>query len=202
MPRFQTRPVAPAQVEAVQLREPATVGKTKGRRGDWLLTDPDGGIRIVKAKAFVELYEAIVGPPRPLNGNQGGGGPGKPSVRRRPRAPGRRPKPAGQKSPAAARRESSSSQLTAAQLADMRTQFERGDSADAIAKRLSVSVSTVYYRATAGKWKRSAPSAPAAKATAAPKGEKLSGSTRCPNCDVYTEYDPCEHCKKKLKRSW
>ena len=87
------------------------------------------------------------------------------------------------------------STLTDVQLTAMRERFERGDSAKVIGKKFGVTNSAVYLRAKQGGWKRP-------KAPAEPKGEKLAGNVRCTSCDLYTSYDPCEKCGKKLKRNW
>jgi hypothetical protein len=97
------------------------------------------------------------------------------------------------------------STLTDAQLKAMREQFERGDSAEAIGKKFGVTDSAVYLRAKKGGWKRPNPGAAASPAAAAPTermAEKLAGRVRCTSCDLWTEYDPCENCGKKLKRNW
>lgn len=88
--------------------------------------------------------------------------------------------------------------ISDAQLTSMRTQWERGDAAVAIAKAVKVSDATVYARAKAGKWKR--PKKSDSAKVKEPAGTKLPGRVRCTSCDVMTEYDPCEHCGSKLKR--
>lgn len=66
----------------------------------------------------------------------------------------------------------------------------------AIARELGVSDPAVHNRAKAQHWPKRG------KKAAAPKGEKLSGATRCNHCQVMTEHDPCDKCGSKLKRNW
>jgi len=97
------------------------------------------------------------------------------------------------------------SRITEAQLVEMQKLYERGDDASAIGKKFGVTNSAVYLRAKAGRWQRpksGATASPAAAAPADPKRETLPGKVRCTSCDLWTEYDPCEHCGKKLKRNW
>lgn len=87
--------------------------------------------------------------------------------------------------------------------AQARPLYERGDSVAAVAKAVGRSEGTVYSWASTGAWKR--PKGHAAEPGAAPVPDdrtKLAGSVRCtnPECGVYTDYDPCTKCGKKLKR--
>lgn len=219
MERFQMRPLPPTQVSAVQLQGPTSVGRQKGRRGDWLVAKAGGLLEIVPAATFAATYEPITDNGHP----RGGGGNGKPSVRRRPRAQGRRQKVAGTKPPAPAPAPSETNgrgKLTDAQLATMKRRYEASGAAfeaiDAIAEDFDVSGPTVTNRAKAGDWTRGErpsaekparpkPGAVEKPAAAAPKklaGVSLSSRTKCTSCDLWTGSDPCEHCGSKLRRDW
>jgi len=82
----------------------------------------------------------------------------------------------------------------------MQTQFESGTAAVEIAKRFKISDAAVYYHAKKRSWKR--PNPPAGATAPTPAGEKLGGRIHCSSCTLMTEYDPCQHCGKKLKRAW
>lgn len=209
MQRFQTRPITPTQVSAVQLRGPARVGKQKGRAGDYLVTKDGGVLEIIGARAFAATYE-------PVNGN----GHGSEAARirrdlaRQPRKLPRRPKrpstaTATKSAPANPGRRG---KLSDEQLARMRKLFEAGHVIDAIAKEFDVSGPTVSNRAKTGGWKRPARATAAPKVTApaapsaprATSGHQLSGDVRCTNedCGRMTNTDPCSYCGTKLKRKW
>jgi len=90
-------------------------------------------------------------------------------------------------------------------LAPIRKQYEAGATVDAIAKSSGRSVDLIYYYAKSRKWKRPKKGtiSPAALRTGGPRtGDKLAGFVTCNWCQLKTEYDPCQNCNKKLKRSW
>ncbi len=205
MERFQTRPVTPTQVQAVQLQGPTSVGKQKGRRGDWLVSKAGGLLEIVGAAEFAATYEPV-----DSNGSKGGGN-GKPSVSRRPRAQGRRQKVAGTKAAPAPKTNGRSGKLSAA-LPAVQRRYEKGDDVPAIAKEYGVSTAALYARAKKLGWKRpekekqSRPNpGAAASATTAPRFDEpkqLSGKVRCTECESWTSTDPCEFCGKKQRKNW
>lgn len=101
-----------------------------------------------------------------------------------------------------------------ATLAPLREQYERGVPVAVIAKKVGKTASTIYGYASVYKWRRPGveeklsrpnPGAAASPAAAAPieqTREELSGQVRCTNCDLWTRFDPCSNCGKKLKRNW
>ena len=90
-------------------------------------------------------------------------------------------------------------------LARIRQQYEAGVPIKKIPEGRGHSGNWIYQLASDGKWKRPNPGAAAKPAAAAPTermAEKLAGRVRCTSCDLWTEYDHCEACGKKLKRNW
>lgn len=61
MPPFQTRPVEPRRVEAIQLSVPCRLGKQKGRAGDYLVTHADNRQELVAGAVFARTYEPADG---------------------------------------------------------------------------------------------------------------------------------------------
>lgn len=134
--------------------------------------------------------------------NGGGGGRGKPKS---PPTNGRRPKATGGRPKKAAATKGSGHagvghpKVTPEQWEQARKAWDAGENAEAIGKRFGISGAGVFYHANAHHWPKRASGR---KKAAAPKGEKLSGSTRCGHCQVLTAFDPCQHCGKKLERKW
>lgn len=174
MPRFQTKPVAPVEVDAIELRSPCTLGKQKGRAGDYLVTHPDNRQQIIAGALFQATFEPAEGngvPPVPMPA------PGTKSV---PHVAGdgkRARDPENVKAEAAAKK-----------------LWEAGTSVKEIARTVKKSVSVIYGWSSEGKWQRPKPGTAGAT--------QLSGSVRCDHCTVMTAYDPCQHCGKKLTRKW
>jgi len=127
----------------------------------------------------------------------------------RPRANGTKRKPVAKAAPAGKTKRQG---LSDDQLVTLKTQYADGTPANQIAARLKITKALLYYYVKTRGFKRKekqkpgpktgAAAVPAAAAPTERMGEKLAGKVRCTSCDLWTEYDPCENCGKKLKRNW
>jgi len=147
------------------------------------LADVDAVIQIARQRSAPRVAIADLTKPRATNGRK---------IR-------------GQKIAKPAPKAAPSGKLSPDQVVRMSELYEAGKSVDEIATRFKVTTAAVYYYASSRKWKRPNPGAAAKPAAAAPTermAEKLAGRVRCTSCDLWTDYDPCENCGKKLKRGW
>lgn len=186
MPRFQTRV---REVEALPLQGDLAA-KLQEREGSYLVIHGDGRHEILAAATFDETYERV---------SENGHSP----PRQAGRQAGRPPSDRRALEPTSAARQNGQSKFAPGSAAAgkriARPLWERGDPVNAIATAVGRSAATVYGWAAGEKWKRPDVQR-AAPAVATPAGEKMPGRVRCPLCGRMTEYDPCEHCHKPVRK--